>query len=174
MTDINASAYLVLEDDFEFAENWSEIEEQALQELDSLDWDIATLGYEEVENEGDPGTHYNYWATFNGGLLGSHAYLVNPKARQTVLDHMYKVLNGRPGDPLLGPMGPDGAINTLTWVDQSVKRVVLKKGIVRQRSSASDCNPNALDRIKPLKKILRSSLAARIKKLIRNKDKAIA
>ncbi len=141
---------LVLEDDFKFDETWFDTESEALTELESLDWQIVTLGYDLVapsQIEGES-SELQYWTRFDGKVLGSHAYMVTQAAYDLIIEHFERVANGEPGDHIVGKMGPDGALNTLTWIRNDAKRYLLKSNSVVQRPSASDCNPKLIHKWK--------------------------
>ena len=155
-----SDTFLVLEDDFEFPANWDEVEHEILAELENLDWDIATLGYEElVAGPQAFPIEDGHWQRFDGRLRGSHAYLVHRRALPRWIAHLETIAYGQPGDHVLGPMGPDAAMNTLTWVDERFKRYMLKSNAVGQRTSPSDCNPSRLQQI-PIARAVHSSQIA--------------
>ena len=140
---------LVLEDDIQFERRWPAEGPAALSELNDLDWDIANLGYlGTVDPDGNRVTRAStVWHRFTGEVIGSHAYLVNGRFFDTWITHLEAIAVGEAGDRLRGPMSPDGALNTMTWVEPTTARYVAVPSLVNQRPSRSDVNTGLLDRM---------------------------
>jgi hypothetical protein len=168
-----ADRVLVLEDDVTFHPAWDHLESRALAELAGTDWDIANLGWESATEPADldsphvplvddagegadrsaenragrAGAGDDVWQRFRGELIGSHAYLLTGRFLPTWIAHLEAIAHGVPGDDLRGPMAPDGALNTITWVDTSVVRLRAVPSLAGQRPSRSDVNTRWIDRV---------------------------
>ena len=150
---------LVLEDDVTFEPRWPELQHRALAHLAEQPWHLANIGYEGPPVE-EPDGNGMRWARFRGEVIGAQAYLVHPGFLPTWIAHLRAIATGSPGDDLRGPMGPDGALNTITWCDPSVVRMMAVPSMAGQRSFRSDITPSRYDRIplaRPALQALRSA-----------------
>lgn len=142
---------LVLEDDIECTSGWIAHGNELLQSLDDQSWDIAAVGYLDPESwlddHLDPERQAPYWVENSGGVIGAHAYLVKASMLPRWIAHLTKISTGQPGDEVTGPMGPDGAMATITWADPSVRRIIPIPNLVGQRPSLSDINARRIDSI---------------------------
>jgi len=108
-----------------------------------------------------------YWIENSKGITGSQAYIVRGAMLPRWIEHMTKISTGEPGDNVTGPMGPDGAMTTVTWADTSVKRIIPIPNLVAQRSSLSDINAKTFDNIGVLMPVL--SVARLVKRKLRGR-----
>ena len=136
----------MLEDDIEFNRAWPDLESEALETLSRQAWDIVNLGYLDEMDAPIQEDHFG-WLRFSDEVIGSHAYLVNGPFLSRWIEHLETIANGVPGDNLRGPMSPDGAINTITWVSPETKRYLANPCLIGQRPSRSDVNTKLVDRI---------------------------
>lgn len=144
---------LVLEDDLHFDHRWAELAPTVIAQLDELDWDIINFGY--LAGRDAPAQAPTFgWERFDGEVTGSQAYVVNGRFLQTWIDHLEAIVAGVPGDRVRGPMGPDAALNTVTWAEPDTMRYLANPSLVGQRPSRSDISPRFLDRVMPEGKAL--------------------
>lgn len=139
---------LVLEDDLHFDHRWSEFAPALIAQLDELDWDIVNLGYLEGKDAPAPGPIFGL-ERFDGEVIGSQAYVVNGPFLPKWIQHLEAIVAGVPGDRVRGPMGPDAALNTMTWAEPDTRRYLANPSLIGQRPSRSDISPRFLDRVMP-------------------------
>lgn len=153
---------LVFEDDIQFAPDWRTTGVAALEQLEAEPWDLATLGY--LPNLGGPEQLGTFeWQRFDGEVIGSHAYVVNGPFLPRWIQHLEAISTGKPGDELTGPISPDGAFNTIVWVDPNIKRFLANPSLVDQRPSHSDINLSRVDKMTAL------SLPVRLLRRLQNR-----
>ncbi len=144
---------LILEDDIAFGSSWVRRQQQVLTDLEGFDWDIVNLGY--LDGPGAPTANPEFsWERFTGEVIGCHAYLVTGAFLPHWIDHLEAIASGVPGDHLQGPMSPDGALNTITWLAPETRRFLANPSLVDQRASRSDINTRAIDRVRFLRPLI--------------------
>ena len=145
-SDQDVDIALVLEDDVVFTPRWHEVEAELVAALTDRHWDVVNIGV--LGPQLDPsGDATPVLVPFRGEVIGSHAYLVRRRFLPRLLDHFGDVARGEPGDRLRGPMGPDGALNTIAWIEPSMTRLLAVPSLVDQRPSRSDVNTRAIDHV---------------------------
>jgi hypothetical protein len=143
-------AVLVLEDDITPREPWWSVGQPLLDVLftDDSSWDMVTLGWESASPiPAELGQGRVGLVRYTGVTVGAHAYLIHPRFRDRWQRHLDAILSGREGDSLTGPMAPDGAANTITWVEPDMVRLIAVRSMIGQRRSRSDISPGRFDRV---------------------------
>ncbi len=148
------NSVLIIEDDIYFSRKINDHTQNALEELDKLDWDIAYLGHPLGDDQNNPS-----WKRLDQPMMMSHFYALNVKTFKKLANFL-KALEGRPlGDPEGGPMHYDGALNFYREKHPEVNAYYFSKNLGWQRPSKTDIHENSfLDRyrfLKPLTKIVR-------------------
>ena len=143
-----ADRVLVLEDDVSFGSDWLRHGPRLLTELAGREWHMANIGYLDVWNEAAQAGADSAagWVRFTGRVNGAHAYLINHTGYDRWNEHLEVIATGTTGDDLRGPMSSDGAMNTFSWVDADVIRLLAVPNMVGTRPTKSDITPSQVDR----------------------------
>ena len=127
--------HLVLEDDFEFATNASELLRTLWPKLH--DAELLILGVCSISNASH---HSKETFAVSPGFefVGAHAYAVRPRIVGMMAEYLHQMYNRAPGDPRGGPMSPDGAIGWFRSAHPSVLTKLIWPMICGQRPSRTD------------------------------------
>lgn len=152
---------LVLQDDVRFTPSFAKHERWLLDELSAVPWDYVQLGY--IDGRGEVAqrcTAGPALVDFDGQVTGAHCVGFNGSVIGQMLEHLHAVLNGEPGDRLLGPMPVDGAFNTFKWLHPGAVRLLPVPNLVEQRKSRSDISPKKHDQIPGFRRVTEGARAA--------------
>jgi glycosyl transferase, family 25 len=138
---------LVLEDDADLGPDARARLAPLLPTLALGAFHVAQLGYAGAHPPGHDPKALAQLVRFDGEVLGSHCLVYTRAGMELVRDHLRLLHDGTPGDPLRGPMSPDGALNTLPWVNPEAVRLLCVPSAVGQAASRSDIMPGRWDRI---------------------------
>lgn len=144
---INANNVLILEDDVAFSKHIIKLGQQAVSQLDEMDWDIAYFGHMRGNDESTP-----HWKKVDGEMLQSHFYAVNGKAFSKMIRCFETILSRPPGHPDGGPMHYDGAINTFVMQNPDIHAVYFSKNLGYQRPSKTNIQTTSIIDDNPLLK----------------------
>jgi GR25 family glycosyltransferase involved in LPS biosynthesis len=130
------SPILLMEDDLNFVPNFSELWEQAITELDQVDWSILyPAHYLAIRSEGlallDPSVE----------IMCAHFMMFHPKVVGTIIEELEAMLKRPAGHPIGGPMHVDGAYLTIRKRHSEIKTFTFSPSLGYQRPSKSDIAP---------------------------------
>jgi glycosyl transferase, family 25 len=153
---LGKTSVLMLEDDIAFASSLPNLLDSVVTQLNEVDWDFCYFGHEQTDSikRAGPQTDKVTLVPFQGHLLTTHFYLLNARILSKLVMHLERLANGRPGDPIYGPMPIDGAFNTFRLLNPDVVTLVVDPKLGWQRSSRSDINPGRLDRLHILRPLM--------------------
>ncbi len=152
---------LVLEDDCEFAPDFSDRQAAIAGWLELTAWGMAYLGH--IESISGP-TGSARWDP-EVGILMAHCYAVNGDVLSRLTRYLEVMMLRPGGSPDGGPMALDGAYSWFRRQNPDVETVLAVPSLAYQRSSRSDLSPNWFDRVPVLStfattaRILRRSIA---------------
>lgn len=133
---------LVLEDDIAFVRDIGRLGQEAVRQLDGLEWDIAYLGHALGNQPGMPA-----WHRVTGPMRHAHCYAVHGQALERLTRRLRVVLDNPPGHPDGGPMHYDGALTTLIAQHPDIRAFYFSRNLGYQRPSRTDLHtPSILDR----------------------------
>jgi len=154
---------LIMEDDLNFAANFSELWPAAYEKLRTRSWSIFYPAHD--------------FRSFGDGLvelpsrtsvLCTHFMVFNGDALPIIVGELEAILSRPPGDPLGGPMHVDGAYSTIRLTNPDMKTFGYTPALGYQRSSRTDIGENKLfDRIELLRPVVHGirKLRERMRKL---------
>lgn len=125
---------LIMEDDLELVRHFGQMEEQAIDQLNSQRWDIAYFGHRLDLQQGKSFKFESYQKP----ILTTHFLGFNQKIVSQLVDFMEKLLKRPIGSPLGGPMDVDGAYSTYRQCHPGTVTLVANPSLGYQRSSRSD------------------------------------
>lgn len=125
---------LIFEDDVDFFKTAVIDIEEILENIKKIDWDIIYLGHllKDLPRNGA------ILQKYGGEIRTSHAYAVNHRCFNDLIEFLELILSRQPGDPLGGPMHIDGAISTFRAQKPNIKTFVATEPICYQRPSKTD------------------------------------
>lgn len=148
---------LILQDDIQFPHFFTLHEDDLLNRLSELNWDIAQFGYQPGSVDGiDQDPSLAEWKDTSSQIIGAHFVGFNGKS----IDRFIQFLEGlleRPRDhPQGGPMPIDGAFTVFRRQNSDVVRVIALPSFGYQRSSRSDVTTKWFDRLPVLSRMAQS------------------
>jgi glycosyl transferase family 25 len=138
---------LVLEDDCDFAPDFSDRQAEVAGWLESIPWGIAYLGHGESIS-GPPGLVP--WSPDVPVLL-AHCYAVAGNALSRLPGYLEAITLRPPGSPEGGPMAFDGGLSWFRRHNPDVQTVLAAPSLASQRSSRSDLSPRWFDHVPVLR-----------------------
>lgn len=145
---INANNVLILEDDVAFSKHITKLGQEAVNQLDGMDWDIAYFGHMRGNDEATP----PHWKKVDGEMLQSHLYAVNGKTLSNMIRCFETILSRPTGHPDGGPMHYDGAINTFVMQNPDINAVYFSKNLGYQRPSKTNIQTTSVIDSNPILK----------------------
>jgi hypothetical protein len=154
---------LILEDDVTFAPSLSRLTRSILSQLESAAWDLVYFSHEEtgdssIANWGtsEQDIKFEDWGTRY--ILTGYFYGVHARILPRLIEHLNRIKYSAEGDPVMGPMTYDGALNVFRTINGDVKTLIARPKLGRQRPFRSDITPRSLDNVRflrPLTALLR-------------------
>lgn len=129
----NLNNVLIMEDDLLFTRFLIQQQDEAVNELQQLNWDIAYPGHGESLPPGTEGIFQKY----SQPLVLAHFVAFNRKAIAQVVDFLEIVLSRPAGHPDGGPMHVDGAYSTFRMQHPDLVTLIANPSLGIQRSSPS-------------------------------------
>ena len=180
--DLGLSSVLILEDDVEFTAPAAVLDAAIALLHDTPGWQYASLGYlddgfstvstdfareavraefgERFEMPTDGGTVLAatedgavQLVAMRGNHIGAHCVVFRSTVFDSMIAHLEACMASPAGTDVIAPINPDGAFNTFSWIDPTV-RVVGVPSLAGQRSSRSDVSPHWADRAPKLAPIM--------------------
>lgn len=143
----NANHVLILEDDVAFSKHIIELGQQAVKQLEGMDWDIAYFGHMRGNDDAQP-----HWKKVDTEMLQSHFYAVNGKTLRRIIHCFEAILSRPPGHPDGSPMHYDGAINTFVMQNADINAVYFSKNLGYQRPSKTNIQTTSVLDANPILK----------------------
>jgi glycosyl transferase family 25 len=154
------SSFAVLEDDCDFEPGAAQRLRTIERGLDQRSWDLCYLGHILPPIAGD---EFGLAAVPpDQVILTTHAYLVNRRIVEALIDWFDRVSSRPAGNPLGGPQSPDGALSTYRAQNPAIKTFAAMPAICRQRPSRSEMAPRWFDRVPGLREM--AGVARRLKR----------
>jgi glycosyl transferase, family 25 len=143
---------LLLEDDVTFAPSLPRLTRSILSQLESADWDLVYFSHERTGDDSiaslttseedikleDWGTRY---------ILTGYFYGVHGRIFPRLIEHLNRIKNSVEGDPVMGPMTYDGALNVFRTINGDVRTLIARPKLARQRPFRSDITPRSFDKV---------------------------
>lgn len=159
---------LIMEDDLHIKPIFQQYEEDIIQKLLSIEWDIVQFGYflndeesnnfslkiKSMDNVSGSKNQVPMLQPFSGQATGAHFYAINNRTFTRLITFLEALLDGPLGDPEKGPMHVDGAYNVFKWKYSDTIRLFSVPTLGEQRSSSSDISPQWFDKIYLLRKLV--------------------
>lgn len=155
---------LVLEDDVHFHTISPEDLDALATDLQSSDWDIASLGYNVPETPPSDVAGLTPWPE---GVIGAQIWSVQGAAIKRLHDYLELALTRPLGHPMGGAMHFDAAFYMIRVAHPDVRFHLATPSLAGQRSSRTDIHDlRFFDRIEPFRSIV--ALLRRVKNLRRS------
>jgi hypothetical protein len=130
---VSGSHIILMEDDLNFAADFAQRWDPAVNELDSIDWSIFyPAHYLQDQSSGLT------LITPTMSMMCSHFIMIHKNAASTVIRGLEEILSRPPGDPSGGPMHVDGAYSVIRAQNARLDTYVLNPSLGHQRLSRSD------------------------------------
>ncbi|NJL23200.1 MAG: glycosyltransferase family 25 protein [Leptolyngbyaceae cyanobacterium SM1_3_5] len=130
----NLDNVLIMEDDLLFTRFLIQQQDEIVNELQQLNWDIAYLGH----GENLVGSTKGVFQIYSQPLILAHFVAFNRKAIAQMVDALEAVLSRPPGHPDGGPMHVDGAYSTFRMQHPEITTLIANPSLGTQRSSPSN------------------------------------
>jgi glycosyl transferase, family 25 len=155
---------LILEDDVTFAPPLPRLTRSILSQLESAEWDLVYFSHEHTGDDSiaswtssEQDIKFEDWGTRH--ILTGYFYGVHGRILPRLIDHLNRIKNSAEGDPVMGPMTYDGALNAFRTINGDVKTLIARPKLGRQRPFRSDITPRSFDNVlflRPLTAVLRN------------------
>jgi glycosyl transferase family 25 len=137
---------LVLEDDVNFVENFNDLIETTIIQLNNTSWDILYGGYQKSDaldlaklKFGQPSNLQNtIRIDANVNVVCSHFIAINKLTVSLISDYFESILQRPNGHPKGGPMHVDGAYSWFRKTHPEIKTFISSPELCYQRSSRTD------------------------------------
>jgi glycosyl transferase, family 25 len=143
---------LILEDDVTFAPSLPRLTRSILSQLESAEWDLVYFSHEKTGDDSiaNWGTREHDikledWTTRH--ILTGYFYGVHGRILPRLIEHLNRIKNSAEGDPVMGPMTYDGALNVFRTINGDVKTLITRPKLGRQRPFRSDITPRSFDNV---------------------------
>ena len=145
---------LILEDDIQFSKNIINLGTLAVESLSVLDWDIAYLGHDLTNPNGEL-----TWKKVTGPMLRAHFYCINGKTIARLVHFLEQIPERPVGHVDGGPMHYDGALNTFINSQKNLQVYYFSSNLGYQRPSKTNLHAShffdSFIVLKPLVSLLR-------------------
>jgi len=147
---------LILEDDLTFAPSLPRLTRSILSQLESTKWDLVYFSHENTGDDSiatwstrEQDIKLDDWTTRH--ILTGYFYGVHSRLFPRLIEHLNRIKNSAEGDPVMGPMTYDGALNVFRASNGDVKTLIARPKLGQQRPSRSDITPRSFDKVRFLR-----------------------
>lgn len=137
---------VILEDDIYFAKLWPNFGSELLTKAIGVDADLVTLGYHDFFGEAPKLGSTPDLVEFSGRVHGGHCYVLKSAFYSRWIDYLELIASGVSTEQHKGPMGPDGAMNSVVAALPGVRRLIATTSVVDVRPNVSDITPHPIHR----------------------------